>query len=162
MVDYVLCFLNIYFKFLAQIRVEGFGDLQINSVWLEVRKTNGHSYFFLLAWASCCKNSLTQKQEFCAALEHRVGSKNVFCKQMTPLWQIILNEIQANIRGAAYIMDLSVIPKITLFAETLKKVRTAKVTSPLRLQRPLTEKPLSSTSLVLDEDTEENKWSRGT
>lgn len=40
---------------------------------------------------------------------------------MTPSWQIILNAIQANARGAAYIMDLSITQKTAEFAVKQKK-----------------------------------------
>lgn len=36
---------------------------------------------------------------------------------MTPSWQIILSAIQANIRGAAYIINMSITQKITILAE---------------------------------------------
>ena len=39
------------------------------------------------------------------------------CTICTPPWQIIFTAVQANVKGAAYIMDLSITPKITLLAE---------------------------------------------
>lgn len=48
------------------------------------------------------------KAEVCAALEHTRRVRNELGKQMTPAWRMILNAVQANVRGAAYITDLSI------------------------------------------------------
>ena len=109
----------------------------------------------------------------CAALEHPARIRNELCKQMTPSWQIILNSIQTHVRGAAYIMNLSVTQKTTVFVETDTEegkscdgdITPTGSTSPSWKNNP---DPLAlpsrvrRTCLVAKEDTEENKWSGGT
>lgn len=49
---------------------------------------------------------------------------------MTLAWQIILSAVQASVRGAAYIMDLSITQKMTIRAEAeAENLTTVLVTS---------------------------------
>lgn len=87
-----------------------------------------------------------EKQGFYAAVEHTVCIRNELCKQMTPSWRIILNAIQANMRGAAYIMHLSITLKITILAEAdAEKGKNCDITPNLIcLYWPFVEKQLRS------------------
>lgn len=108
---------------------------------------------FLLTWTLCCESGLmeNEKQRFCAALADTVCIRNELCKQMTPSWRIILNATQANIRGAAYIMHLSITMKMTILAKAdTEKGKNCDITPNwICLHWPFMEKQLGSSGFAL-------------